>query len=277
MYHQKLGVRTMLDFEAIDAKMSRARNQLRSLNDDIERFCEEKARLIVPETDGGVVWWIYRGETSNPPIDWYIRVGEFAYNLRSALDHLVWQLVEEKQNKPDRWTGFPIQQKSADNKGANQRDPLRGVSCEARRYIDSVQPYNGDAVGIGHKLTNLNAIGNIDKHRRKVATSVRWTGIGPTLIDRLSWSDRTGTGGKKFIVVLWSQPWPAKLEYGQPLISANYVLAESEYLVFPTESMFEETDIEGEKWGGNLSVPETLHDCIVGVEMVIAHFKDVRY
>ena len=75
----------MLDFEAIDAKINRARGESRSLKTDIVAFCEEKARLIVPENHGEEVWWVYRGDDPNPPIDWSVRVGEFAYNLRSSL------------------------------------------------------------------------------------------------------------------------------------------------------------------------------------------------
>ena len=55
----------MMDFEAIDAKINRARGESRSLKTDIVAFCEEKARLIVLENHGDEVWWVYRGDDPN--------------------------------------------------------------------------------------------------------------------------------------------------------------------------------------------------------------------
>lgn len=76
--------------EAVDAKIDRARSELRLLNADIAAVCDERARLIVrEECDDEKERWVYRGDTPKAPIQWSIRAGEFAYNLRSALDHLV--------------------------------------------------------------------------------------------------------------------------------------------------------------------------------------------
>ena len=135
-----------------------------------------------------------------------------------------------------------------------------------------MQPYAGDPTGIGHRLANLHAIGNIDKHRSVIITNVRWTGIDPVEIDRLSWSDQTGTGGKSFPTMASPLYGPKDLVYGQSLFPTNR-LKDSVYLVIPIEAVFEEKDIEGEKWGDTLSVPEALDNCIAGVEMVVGHFK----
>ena len=262
----------MLDFLAIDAKIYRAREELRSLKTDIVAFCEERARLIVPEDQGEQVWWVYRGDTPEPPIDWSVRVGEFAYNLRSSLDHLVWQLVEANQNQPCRRNAFPIR-KHANDTANDPKVRLRGVNRKAEKYIRSIQPDRNDAAGIGHRLSNLNAIGNIDKHRRVILTNIRWTGTDPRVMSRVSWSDLTGTGGYSALPVPLEQLRPTNLQYGERLVSTDYRLDDAEYVHFPLEAVFEEADIEGEKWGAGLSVPETLDECILGVEMVVAHFR----
>ena len=262
----------MLDFEAVDAKIYRARQELRSLKADIVAFCDERARLIVPEDQGEQVSWVYRGDTPEPPIDWSVRVGEFVYNLRSSLDHLVWQLVKANQNKPGTRNAFPILKHEKDAAKFLSKH-LRGVSCEDESYIRSIQPYQHDAAGIGHRLANLNAIGNIDKHRRIILTNIRWTGTDPRVMSRTSWSDLTGTGGYRPLRVIPQELGPKNLQYGERLVSTACRLDDADIVHFPLEAVFKEEEIEGEKWGADLSIPETLDECISGVEMVVAHFR----
>ena len=79
----------MASLEAVDAKIERARRQLRVLKADVADCCAEHARLIVREEFEKEERWVYRGGEPTMPVRWSIEVGEFAHNLRSALDHLV--------------------------------------------------------------------------------------------------------------------------------------------------------------------------------------------
>ena len=126
----------MLDFEAIDAKIRRARNELRLLKADIDAFCEERARLIVPEGLGDEVVWVYRGDTPTPPVDWSIRVGEFAYNLRSSLDHLVWQLVIDNNETPGTGNAFPIFKHPANDQDIDMGGRLKGLRNYLKRQMN---------------------------------------------------------------------------------------------------------------------------------------------
>ena len=264
----------MMDFEAIDAKINRARGELRSLTGDIVSFCEEKARLIVGEQSGDGVWWVYRGDNPDPPVDWSVRVGEFAYNLRSALDHLVWRLAESNGGAPEEArTYFPIRRRRRDEPRIEKDDPLQGVCDEDKDYIRSIQPHMHDASGIGHRLANLNAICNIDKHRRILMTNVRWDGLDPEIRDRASMAEKMGIAGKAFALTGPFYLDPCRLVHGRKLVNIG-MLEDTQYPVFRVEAVFEEADIAGERWGGGLTVPETLDDCLAGVELVVAHFKD---
>ena len=264
----------MLDFEAIDAKISRARGELASLKTDIVAFCEEKARLIVREHYGDESWWVYRGADPSPPIDWSVRVGEFAYNLRSSLDHLVWQLAEGNGASPEEArTSFPIRRKAEHEPRIEKDTALEGIRHQDKEYIRSIQPHVGDTAGIGHRLGNLHAIGNIDKHRRVLMTDVRWDGLDPEIKDRASMAERMGIAGKAFAFAGPTYLDPCRLVHGRKLLQFDE-LWDSQYPVFRVEAVFEEVDIEGEKWGGGLTVPETLNECLAGVELVVAHFKD---
>ena len=151
-----------LDLEGVHAKIRRARNNLRSLECDIEEFCEsEKERHILEIKRGSALVL-----DSNPPellVDYSIRVGEIAYNLRSALDHLVWQLVLDNHEMPTAQNEFPIVRCERKYRKAT-RKKLRGIGQHHASLIERVQPYHKDR-SVGQHLWMLHLICNIDKHR----------------------------------------------------------------------------------------------------------------
>ncbi len=103
---------------------------------------------------------------SGPPellIDYSIRASEIAYNLRSALDHLVWQLVEANGKTPDRQNEFSIFLEEAEY-FKRAKSKLKGTSRHHRELIASFQPYENHD-GVGPHLWMLHSICNIDKHR----------------------------------------------------------------------------------------------------------------
>lgn len=44
----------------------------------------------------------------DPPIEWSVIAGEIVHDLRSALEHLVWQLVEATGGKPSTSNHWPV-------------------------------------------------------------------------------------------------------------------------------------------------------------------------
>jgi hypothetical protein len=89
-------------------------------------------------------------------------VGDIFYNLRSALDQLVWCLAKLTLPYP-RNTQFPMLGKEDETMFAKQTN---GVPTEAAAIIKSFQPYkSGDAMK-DHLLWRLNRLCNIDKHMR---------------------------------------------------------------------------------------------------------------
>lgn len=97
---------------------------------------------------------------------WGIIIGEIVHDVRSALDHFVYQLVIHSTDRPpaeDNRTQFPIFLDAAKFKkhGLNM---LIGVSKKARDLIEALQPFS---TGEHEKspLWHLNQLSNIDKHR----------------------------------------------------------------------------------------------------------------
>lgn len=104
------------------------------------------------------------------------------HNLRSALDHLAWQLVESAGGTPSRSTSFPILSSNADfqqqvraprkDKRGRERGPLLGISLDhpVLNVIERHQPFNHSpehsADGAPWDLlTFLHGMWNVDKHQ----------------------------------------------------------------------------------------------------------------
>ena len=95
-----------------------------------------------------------------------IIIGEVIHQLRSALEHTVWQLVILNGKSPDKRTGFPIFWNAASDKTkylAESPSMLSGVNTKAVAIIDGLQPMGPDYAT--HPLYVLNEMWNWDKHR----------------------------------------------------------------------------------------------------------------
>jgi hypothetical protein len=93
-------------------------------------------------------------------------IGEFLYNLRSALDNLVCALVRIGRNGSScSGRGFPIHT-DCDKFDAEAARKLRGVPPSARALIQGLQPYSRGNLGATiDPLNILNLLRNKDTHR----------------------------------------------------------------------------------------------------------------
>lgn len=160
------------------------RGELRAIWDRVERSNEHIAGLIrllrdwfesdfqslhaaLDASDGALH---VKGQLRTPPMRAFTIVGEFLHDLRSALDHLAWQLVLSDGGIPTRDTAFPIR----------VHDPAScsiagGVSPLARSLIEGAQPSQtpvGDDPRL-HALAMLQHLSNVDKHRQVPLQAVR--------------------------------------------------------------------------------------------------------
>ena len=278
----------MNHLEAVDAKLERARGQLRRLRDDAGDFCRERSRLILPEECGERRRWVYRGGGCVLPLGWSIRVGEFAYNLRSALDQLVWQLAAAhgrcagghgEGECPGRHSEFPIRVR----RDLGRLDVrLCGVGPAARAYIESVQPprraggpnaSGGNRVGVG--LGMLRDICNRDKHQTLLRASVGWTGEWPRALGgealprALQSGEHIGPGPRSGGAV---RSVGRELRYGQALL-VTWGGSDGRGLEFPVEACFD--DLPHSRSGARRGAPvaETLDACMDSVEMVVSRLR----
>lgn len=97
------------------------------------------------------------------PENFSVLVGETAYNLRAALDYLVYELAFLDSGEKREQTQFPITSSLEVFASTGERR-LVGVSQRHVAVIEGLQPYKGD-----DWLAVLPSLSNQDKHRELVA------------------------------------------------------------------------------------------------------------
>ena len=89
-----------------------------------------------------------------------ILIGEIIYNLRAALDYLIYELARLDSGQVIDGTQFPIEN-SINGFKRRRKSFLKGISDEHVTIVEGLQPYNGCD---WTKL--IAALSNPDKHRK---------------------------------------------------------------------------------------------------------------
>lgn len=109
-----------------------------------------------------------RLEVRNPlPLKMNAILGDVLHNLRSALDHLAWQVALLNVSTPYDRTQFPIfddGQRYA-NAASGRYFVLQSVAPVHRALFERLQPYQRGSQAQTHPLWLLHELSNTDKHR----------------------------------------------------------------------------------------------------------------
>ena len=160
----------------IRAKTERAKKHFRELELELISYRDKNMTVVAgernPETGmiGGVQTFHKLPLLS---FDALAVAGDVVHNLRSALDHLAYQLVlvGSPDVEPSRRVEFPIA-KDAATYEADKRQKVKGMRADAVRSIDALQPYKG--VCNGDALWRIHDLDNIDKHRALFTVGQDW-------------------------------------------------------------------------------------------------------
>jgi hypothetical protein len=170
--------------EGCREKQRRGMKHLRDLNDAIAEWVGEPGVDPKPYEISGEFRldsreYVFTGKLTKPLdqlLFWGVIFGDAIHNLRSALDHLVWQLVLLNGKTPSGANQFPICDTGANywsagwkdgkkTKSTRERD-LEGVSDAHKTFIDEMQPYRTRIPPSAlHALSSLRDLSNHDKHR----------------------------------------------------------------------------------------------------------------
>jgi hypothetical protein len=150
-------------------KINRARKHIDELEDLRTQFLGSSYHSVFVETDpqtGQSVLSV--AVVGHLPDDTAVIIGDAIHNLRSALDHMAYQLVSEAGVTPSRTLAFPFAKTRADLDGA-----LKGeISVVGASILDiirnTIKPYadpDGNPI-----LYSLTALDNQDKHKLLIPT-----------------------------------------------------------------------------------------------------------
>lgn len=175
-------------------KLIRAKHHLDTLDPSIRKFRAEPERhqRITSYDDAVNGWFLIRNEALNEDdlFAFGLNAGDFICNLRSALDHLAWNLALLKNRFPRKKICFPIFGEDTLDAQLKITESTFGIPEEAIAIMKSLQPYHsGDAYRSAH-LWRLHFLWNTDKHRNIVlggSMSGEVLKLPPDLDKRVQW------------------------------------------------------------------------------------------
>lgn len=164
---------------AVYAKLGRAEIHLKALQDQVATFLDSEPYGIRehfhPDKGSYCLTIEVRHE---PPLLLSVILGDLIHNLRSALDHLAWQLVLANNSEPTKRTQFPIF--TSDPVSGEPLNKLtRNVKGMDKTVVDElrrIQPHTAGDRADHHSLAILAKLSNEDKHRLPIAC---FGAIGP--------------------------------------------------------------------------------------------------
>jgi hypothetical protein len=222
-------------------KIEAAKRDLDSLERETREWIEADAYRLVVERDPTTREYVPRVQIpAAPKFEWGHSFGRAGNDLRSSLDHLVYQVAIASGSDPEQdRTQFPIFSAAQDylhrgkKSGLSQRDRyLAGVDESHRKIIDSYQPYHRSNRPDRDPLAELAWLDDADKHRVVHASllalgdfDVVFDPPGPGGFQRFSWKADRDSGpwvmkdGKELVRIGFTGlTWEpeAKLETKQP-------------------------------------------------------------
>jgi hypothetical protein len=165
------------DITGVELKIERAKKHLRDLETTLEGFGKTDPYAVVVEDNpesGYREHKVIRAEA--PPACLALICGDVIHNLRSALDHLIRQLIIANPRSgidPDNVRSeFPVGATKA-NYESRRAGNTNGISKTALRVLDGLKPYKGgnDALWAIHYLDI------VDKHRLLLTVSAANRGM----------------------------------------------------------------------------------------------------
>jgi hypothetical protein len=134
-----------------NVKLMRAQEHLASLEMELDSFRKNTSCPVA--------------RRPSPSYRFSLYIGDYLYNTRAALDHLVWDLVIASGNQPTRRNAFPLFDDPARWERLHKQR-LQGVEDSVRTVIKDCQPCFGSNSFRNRNLFLLEELSNIDKHRR---------------------------------------------------------------------------------------------------------------
>ena len=224
--------------DGVRLKLVRAEEHLRSLDLKIKEYFDSNPCEVVKKSEGKEVYFIL-SIREQPPPEFGPIIGDCLHNMRSALDHLLWQLLRfplPDGVRANRLT-FPIfLNEIAYLEAVSSNGLSRCVSEDALAIIKRMQPYHGGDWANMHALWVIHELSNRDKHRMIHTT------VGAATSDHVV---LTGTMNPTFFSGVIN---PGILEDGAELIRVPLALSPTERMKVNVRFRFFVALKEAEPW-----------------------------
>lgn len=211
-------------FGGTRARLDRAQEQTQLLQAEFQDFSARNPHAVreiyEPSTGRKRAEYLALEEF---PDTWSAIVGEVAYDLRSALDHAVYELTCIENDGPLGHTGFPIfEDESRYDELTTRGDPalgsgvfkVRGLNAYAKSAIRSLQPFEARKAKPFEEpaLSLLAELNAVDRQRTIPLCRLRWTGStlrsrGPVRDLRFHWEPTLENGA---VLATWTPTGPAE-------------------------------------------------------------------
>jgi hypothetical protein len=153
----------MHPLDGVSAKLDRAEGVVNDIEQAIIDYAATSPYKIVGEFNPKTSELVLRGRSTEPvPVLFGVMAGDAAHNMRSALDHLAWQLALLTSVEPFDKTQFPIAL-TPEAFESSRRRMLRDIDPRHQSVMEGVQPYSRTDEGMA--LRDLRVLSNTDKHR----------------------------------------------------------------------------------------------------------------
>jgi hypothetical protein len=107
------------------------------------------------------------------PFDIVLMAGDIIHNLRSALDHLAFNLVQVGGGTPTTKTCFPIAE-TREKYESSKAAKVRGMTDAAKVAIDDLHPYGGG----NESLWRIHYLDIVDKHKELIVIADQYLFTG---------------------------------------------------------------------------------------------------
>jgi hypothetical protein len=167
-----------LTLDSCWAKIERARDHTDRLEKLEKRFLKRRPNRVFFDKEAEPPWVLIMAVVEPVPLLFSTVAGDLVQNLRSCLDHLVWQLVLLDGGTPGRHTSFPICSSKPHfdertrNPSKDRPGPLEGIEVDGQKWtlIERLQPYHGPVDNLDiTPLPVLSKLSNTDKHQTLLA------------------------------------------------------------------------------------------------------------
>lgn len=154
------------DFSHIEFKLCRVRRHTEEIAGILKDFLESQFFDFVLGGDQTGRLTIHFGKVTPIPEEVSILVGEAAHHLRSALDHIAFNICQPITPQDEMKIQFPIVDRLSDFEKQISQGRLKGADDHVIKLIEYIQPYNTRDRMRNDVLSELRDLNNLDKHRR---------------------------------------------------------------------------------------------------------------